>query len=247
MKGKPQPTRVPEKFYFDIREIAERWGCEREHVEQYIEQGLLRQAVITKNITGAYLLNPDEIPDSDEKKKHVNTLGLWVVDDNYFCFYFSLPRHSDHKFLYLNAEYFEADPDSFDGYEDMTSCVETFHGERIYLISMESPDRTYHLKVRCFPLVITREERDRFEREHGINIDATPDPADYSTPHLDVLREAINHFYNPRRDLDPKRDEVVAWINDRLKERGQGDSDRIATAIFTIIKPEDHNPRRRRG
>lgn len=69
----------------------------------------------------------------------------------------------------------------------------------------------------------------------------------YSTPVLAVLNAAITEFFEPRRNPDAKREEVVKWIKSKMLDAGLADSDNIAAAIFTIIKPENHDPKKRRG
>lgn len=69
----------------------------------------------------------------------------------------------------------------------------------------------------------------------------------YSTPLLAILNAAIAEFFEPRRNADAKKDEVVEWIKSKMIATGKADSDNIAAAIFTIIKPENHDPRKRRG
>jgi hypothetical protein len=76
---------------------------------------------------------------------------------------------------------------------------------------------------------------------------ATSGKAIYSTPTLAILNASVNKFFEPRREKDAKRDEVVEWIKEQMKAAKMPDSDNVAAAIFTIIKPVDHDPRRRRG
>lgn len=66
----------------------------------------------------------------------------------------------------------------------------------------------------------------------------------YTTPWIEVMRSAILQFFHPRPPRDPKRDEVVSWIKNEAQKRGWDASDNVAQAVFTIIKPEDHNPRK---
>jgi hypothetical protein len=68
----------------------------------------------------------------------------------------------------------------------------------------------------------------------------------YTTTTLSILDATIAEFFDPRRETDAKRDEVVAWIKIQMTRKGMTDSDNIAKAIFTIIKPEDHNPKKKR-
>ena len=69
----------------------------------------------------------------------------------------------------------------------------------------------------------------------------------YSTPHLTIMQSAIAEFFEPRHDVDAKKPEVVEWIKGQMTAAGMTDSDNIAQAMFTIIKPSDHDPRKRRG
>ncbi|MEQ1600388.1 MAG: hypothetical protein ABL885_01315 [Methylophilaceae bacterium] len=70
--------------------------------------------------------------------------------------------------------------------------------------------------------------------------------ATYSTSWLEIQQAAISEFFNPRRNPDAKRDEVIAWINLRAAEAGLAVSGNIAASIFTIIKPENHDPKKKR-
>lgn len=79
------------------------------------------------------------------------------------------------------------------------------------------------------------------------NADNDSAPSTYSTPWLGVTQAAIVEFFEPRRRQDAKKEEVVEWIKKHAASVGLSDSGRIAEAIFTIIKPSDHNPRKRRN
>lgn len=68
----------------------------------------------------------------------------------------------------------------------------------------------------------------------------------YSTPWLTIQQAAIVEFFNPRRNHDAKSGEVVEWIKRQAKNTGLPESDNIAQAIFTIIKPKDHDPKKTR-
>ena len=74
--------------------------------------------------------------------------------------------------------------------------------------------------------------------------EATPP---YSTPWLTIQQAAITEFFNPRRNPDAKRDEVVAWIKQQAEKAGLPDSNNVATTIFTIIKPANHDPKKKRA
>lgn len=69
---------------------------------------------------------------------------------------------------------------------------------------------------------------------------------DYSTKWLEIQQAAIAQFFNPRRNPDAKKDEVIEWINTQAANAGLGESNNIASTIFTIIKPEKHDPKKKR-
>lgn len=70
---------------------------------------------------------------------------------------------------------------------------------------------------------------------------------DYDTPLLSILNSAIIEFFEPRRERDPKKEEVVERIKMMMIAAGLPESTNTAEAIFTIIKPVDHDPKKRRG
>lgn len=156
------------------------------------------------------------------------------------------------RFLYFNAHYRIADPELLEVWE--ITVLETLDGKEYALTDYPPPGRG---PARCAPYfldishrykdpIITREERDRFEREYGQAISQATKSNSYSTAYIEVLQEAISQFFEPRHDVDPKKAEVVEWVNGRLADMGMP-SENIAQAIFTIIKPPDHSPRKRRG
>lgn len=68
----------------------------------------------------------------------------------------------------------------------------------------------------------------------------------YSTKWLDIQQAAIAQFFNPRRNPDAKKEEVIGWINSQAVNAGLGESNNIASTIFTIIKPDNHDPKKKR-
>ena len=69
----------------------------------------------------------------------------------------------------------------------------------------------------------------------------------YSTKWLEIQQAAIAQFFNPRRNPDAKKNEVIGWINLQAVNVGLGESNNIASTIFTIIKPENHDPKKKRA
>ncbi len=71
-------------------------------------------------------------------------------------------------------------------------------------------------------------------------------PVTYSNKWLAIQQAAIAQFFNPRRNPDAKSEEVIKWIIKQAKTAGIKEPATIAAAIFTIIKPEDHNVKTKR-
>jgi hypothetical protein len=57
---------------------------------------------------------------------------------------------------------------------------------------------------------------------------------------------AHDHFYNPRRDPDAKKVEVVEWLMSEGKRMGLQVSNNKASVIFGMVKAQDHNPKKKR-
>ncbi|GAC32908.1 hypothetical protein [Paraglaciecola polaris] len=72
-------------------------------------------------------------------------------------------------------------------------------------------------------------------------------PIENSTGWLEILVETLRVHFPENRTRDPKKASVVEWIKAEAKKKGINPSDNIANAIFTIIKPDNHNPKKPRG
>ena len=69
----------------------------------------------------------------------------------------------------------------------------------------------------------------------------------YSTKWLEIQQAAILEFFSPRREVDAMKEVVVPWIVSKAEKAGIRNPTNVATVMFTIIKPEDHNPKIRRA
>ena len=69
---------------------------------------------------------------------------------------------------------------------------------------------------------------------------------DYKTDLLKIQTLAINEFFNPRKNVDAKQPEVTEWIKDKGKQLNINVSNNVAASMFTIIKPIDHQPKKKR-
>lgn len=239
---KSTSIRLPEKSYFTLAEIAERWGCLKDLVVHYLDEGHLREAISRDAI-------PPFFTDFIDRQKAIAEMEKrgkrWPGIEN-------VPPEvvkvcglaGNTQFLYINRK--DIQRGQFD-------CVEDLEGNSYQLVTAPSEGKREICRVRTSDIkefVITKGERDRFERIHKIDSEALKVEAaylNYSTPHLDILKGAISEFFEPRRTPDAKRAEVLRWIAEQQQKRGVPPSKNIAIAIFSIIKPPDHNPKKRVG
>lgn len=89
---------------------------------------------------------------------------------------------------------------------------------------------------------------DQIKGDASVNNGKQPETAPpYSTAWLNIQQAAIAQFFNPRRNPDAKRDEVIEWIKQQAEVAGLPESNNTATSIFTIIKLANHDPKKKRG
>jgi hypothetical protein len=70
--------------------------------------------------------------------------------------------------------------------------------------------------------------------------------SNYTTDLMSILNQAADEFFNPRKVQDAKKEEVSEWIRNKGIELKIDISENISDAMFTIIKPHDHNPKIKR-
>jgi len=109
-------------------------------------------------------------------------------------------------------------------------------------------------------LIILNSEVERLEQEHENSskrqseygklqkgeATSTVDSLPYQTSLLELLAAAMKRSFPADRINDPPKAVVVTEMKQIADEMGLNLSDNIAEAMFTIIRPEDHNPRKRR-
>jgi hypothetical protein len=85
-----------------------------------------------------------------------------------------------------------------------------------------------------------------FTKYPAIEVAAAGVNNDYKTDLLKIQTLAINEFFNPRKNVDAKQPEVTEWIKDKGKQLNINVSNNVAASMFTIIKPIDHQPKKKR-
>ena len=131
---------LPEKEYFSLEEIERRWGVERADTIYYAENGLLQ---ISTRVRGAVL---------DAGFVEVDGDGRWlkILEDRYrFSGLVALHEH-DLTEVFLSGG----------------AWILSFRAEEGRYLDVVQPEGGVNVRVNA--LVVTREERDRFEREHGL-------------------------------------------------------------------------------
>lgn len=76
--------------------------------------------------------------------------------------------------------------------------------------------------------------------------DSVLDSLPYNTKLLELLFKAMKELFPEDRKNDPPKAIAVAEMMILAEEMGVDLSKNIADAIFTVIKPDDHNPKKRR-
>ncbi len=116
-------------------------------------------------------------------------------------------------------------------------------------------DKTLHIDQ----IIIPASEVERFEaanagplQERPVEDSKKKDSSEvrqglYTTDLLNVLTESMNAIFPEDRKIDPKKEIAVEEIIKLGQTKDVYVSKNIAEAIFTIIKPENHDPRKRRG
>lgn len=64
---------------------------------------------------------------------------------------------------------------------------------------------------------------------------------------LELTIKANVQFFSPRKSIDAKKGEVVEWIKAEGKKLNLEVSDNVTASMFTIIKPTNHNPKKKRA
>ena len=252
---------LPEKFYFSAIEVAERWACSVEKVQHYLEQGVLRPAIKPADLAGTVMLvDFDCVEDPAEKNRD------HLCDPTVFQFLYAVQGGVTSSLDESNVLPEMLDANEFTEALDFSvATLQDLDGCKYKLVSKEDPDREVSVDISelisCMynsgkfswdwhpeRAIISREERDRFERKHGIRPGGGVVPVpEYTTDYMDIMHQAVAAFFEPRHRHDPTKESVTAWIAERMADAGLEVSNKLCGAMFTIIKPSDHNPKKDRG
>lgn len=246
---------LPEKNWFKLDEIAERWGCSVDLLTHYAETGMLRVCANFRRVTGikvALRSNANGEITAFSFKLNVPVAGIFEIPAEEIA---PLNRHGRvlPRGLYeLDAKYTTAasacsfDEELLEEVEGWRDCIVTADtgsmwckgGEQRPVWLYGPPPVDYVTKGM---LLVTRVERDRFEKQQGMGAHAGEMPSDVApgevveTESMRLLLQASREFWSTSDPEEPtthsSNEDVVKW----LKEQGM--SERLAGAVATIIRP----------
>lgn len=232
-----------EKKYLSFAELKEKWQITSDELHYLIQGASVIPAIAWKG----YARNCHW--EANEDGKSVLTITNY---ENKFTpigwLYLRQPKvagNSDYKFTYAtNTPYANYEASIFDvwfrlldGFDEIASAsigIEYIEENAVFMAEVIDDAEILELGL-----------IEPFNRDLVINNPASQNP--YSTDLMNILNLAVNKFFNPRQKVDPKKDEITEWLKAKGKELNVNVSDNVADAIFTIIKPNDHNPKIKRA
>ncbi len=270
---------LPEKEWFTLEEVADRWGCAVHDLLHYGTNKKLTLCFRPGCRPIHYILSPCTILDDgwpeeaiDGKDVFIDNSEKWNGINRFLSNWSLVCIPAPHLFHISKYGEWKGEIKRIDCIFDhsfkpefnnlILRRREAFHvpeSSHAYTVrarfgsNKDSP--APELSISLPDILVPKEERDRFEREYRIGAYAGTMPdlskpdtqPTYTTTYIDIMHAAINEFFEPRRSVDARKDEVVEWIKVKLSEAGLLESDNVATAMFTIIKPSNHDPKKRRG
>lgn len=229
-----------EKKYLSFNELKDKWKATSDDVHYLIQDASLTPAIAWNG----YVRNCQWEPNENGKS------FLTLTGDPKFSFpgwlYLRLPTaagNCNYKFSYGTKTPY-ADYDHFktdvwfkflEGADEVASAfIDREYIEKNAVFMADVVDNT-----EVFELGMIETKKDLIiENESSMKA--------YNTDLLNLLNLTVTNFFNPRHPIDAKKEEVTKWIRDKGKELNIYVSDNVADSIFTIIKPNDHNPKIKR-
>jgi len=202
---------LPEKEFFTSNEIAERWGCDTSLISHYInDMRVLRPAIISKDL---------DLPRSKHIRGQVAD-RLFEADTKTDDF-IELP-----KFLYVKPWKFVGLFGDNDDYCNSTFCdFEDFEGREYCLAEVEGlhPCDDGEIISRFHDnqpseLYITKEERDRFEKEYCSTQKEVLLDREMVLNTIDKNIQAHNKSKKVISGMEAKNTELTATINKLMAE-----------------------------
>lgn len=245
---------LPEKNWFKLDEIAERWGCSVDLLTHYAETGMLRVCANFHRVTGTEVILRSNAKGEEVTVERVESsapvggiYGIRAEDiaalNRYGRVRPSFLYKPDQKYATSVAlcKLLAEDGGRYTFIEpaDNESIWYGFDGDGEPSWSGGLPSVDY---VTADKLLVTRVERNRFEEQHRIGAHAGQMPSDVApgevveTESMRLILQASREFWSTpdpeEPTTHPPKKDVVEW----LKEKGM--TGRLADAMATIIRPD---------
>ena len=250
--------RLPKKLYFTLEEIAKRWNCEENTIRHYIDEGMLRPSIESKELDDAWLFHdPEGMRNGGPREtlaawRHGSRYAKWIEKPDKVTTCYVLPR-----FVYFNARHrlsgsriLARSGDDGDGLYLTRSTpkwgitvVETFEGKEFAIAGdpmqgqrgpvVYEPHRL-DITERYESPFITCEERDRFEREHDIVVDGQEAPAKTAEPQQEAPAGDLVFPY-ATRELEAMREAVRLHWEDYTPDKRQPTQKEIAYTLGELL------------
>lgn len=234
-----------DKDYYSFNELKLRWNCSSDDIHYLVFDGLLSPSVIWTDLYAEFKWQLVDGELSLLPIKESNFYGQKVIHFNDWVYLVNPTKLADSKYslsLALKKPY-TGSPKSGDiwygasYFYDGSLKKANINNEFIEKNSVFMKKIVYDLES-IFP-----EIGEKNDDKRSLTTLITPR---YSTEWLEIQDRVIATFFNPRRNPDAKKGEIVEWIEAEAKKCKLQYSANIANTIFTIVKPHDHDPKKRR-
>ncbi|WP_155998460.1 hypothetical protein [Thioalkalivibrio sp. ALM2T] len=248
---------LPEKDWFSVQEISERWGCPIEELVHFAETSKLQVCAKLRKVAGTqfeFQTNSSGEDATVEKSRRPDGFtGLYGISGKDIGV---LAKDGGVK----PTELYEPDQEYTDA-EALAELIEKLRQEdgnayRFICVDEGEPwwiggDDYWYLGPDGNPpiawvmpedLLVTRKERDRFESQHEIAVNDSETSSDQeiipdcASEDLRLLVEASRQFWCTaevdKAGTHPRNAEVVAWL------KGKGLSQKQAQSGATFIRPK---------
>ena len=237
---------LPEKDFFSIDEICDRWGCDHELLHHYIfEQRSLRLALKFKDFS--WLTHNRLIYDFKFKEKFI--IGFYTNPENKiedFLYLHGINPVSPKGLVYLSAP-LETFGESTEAFEDLEGQKFKLHLKltpahtatmllsgvipetvlRPFRLDLGNapPSPLFNFPIKLSSLYITREERDRFEEKHTTTsekVESDCSPLDSNEHWRDLKQRAEKaiskypEWAEKYHDNKPQVARVVNWLDETI-------------------------------
>jgi len=232
-----------DKRYLTFSELQEKWGISLDQIHYLIQEETLVPAIAWNGYVRSFTWT---INDKGESFLSLNTYETKMLINGWLFLRLPVPNgNCNYKFSYLsnsldtkrqnilNEDWYRL----LDDYNEVAKVILNRDYIELHAVFMKEVIRDVELSH--FGIDSDFEHVNKIQK-----LDTNHIP--YTTDLLELQNLAINQFFSPRKIQDAKSEEVCEWIKNKGKELNLNVSTNVADAIFTIIKPYNHNPKIKR-